>query len=108
LRRLAAKGAALILTAGGTGVAPRDVTPEATTRVCDRMVPGLAELMRSVSLQKTPYAAISRAAAGITGQTLIVNLPGNPRAVVECLEAIIGVLPHALALIAGRPTDHRP
>lgn len=108
LRRLAGEGAVLVVTAGGTGVGPRDVTPEATQDACSRMVPGLGEAMRRASLEKTPYAVISRATAGILDESLVLNLPGSPRAVEECLEAVTGVLPHALGLITGRPTSHRP
>jgi molybdenum cofactor synthesis domain-containing protein len=94
----------LVLTTGGTGVAPRDVTPEATIAVCDRLVPGLAEVMRAASLAKTPMAMISRAAAGLRGGTLIVNLPGSPKGARECLEAILPVIPHAVELArGGRP-----
>lgn len=91
----------LILTTGGTGVAPRDVTPEATLAVCDRLVPGLAEAMRAASLAKTPMAMISRAVAGLRGPTLIVNLPGSPKGARECLEVVLPVLPHALELAGG-------
>lgn len=95
-------GCELVLTTGGTGVAPRDVTPEATIAVCDRLVPGLAEAMRAASLAKTPMAMISRAAAGLRGATLIVNLPGSPKGARECLEAILPALPHAVMLAGGQ------
>jgi molybdenum cofactor synthesis domain-containing protein len=106
LARLADSGAIdLIITTGGTGVAPRDVTPEATLAVIDRELPGMAEAMRAESLKKTPHAMISRAVAGIRKQTLIVNLPGSPRAVRENLATIIGALPHAIEKIKGDPSD---
>jgi molybdenum cofactor synthesis domain-containing protein len=89
----------LILTTGGTGFAPRDVTPEATKAVIDREAPGLAEAMRSASLRVTPHAMLSRAVAGIRGHTLIVNLPGSPKAVKENLDVILPALPHAIALL---------
>ncbi len=95
----------LILTTGGTGVSPRDVTPEATMQVLDRVIPGLAELMRFRSLAKTPSAAISRAVAGIRGRTLIINLPGSPRGAVENLEAVWEAVPHAVAKIQGDPSE---
>jgi molybdopterin adenylyltransferase len=95
----------LILTTGGTGVAPRDVTPEATRDVIERELPGVAEAMRSVSLAKTPHAMLSRAVAGIRKRTLIVNLPGSPKAVRENLEVILPALPHAVAKIKGDPAD---
>jgi len=94
-------GCDLVFTTGGTGLGPRDVTPEATLLVCDRVVPGLGELIRAQSLKKTPHAALSRGTAGLRGRTLIVNLPGSPKAVRECLEAILEVLPHAVAMLRG-------
>ena len=91
----------LILTTGGTGFAARDVTPEATSEVIDRHAPGLAEAMRTKSLQITPHAMLSRGVAGIRKQTLIVNLPGSPRGAVESLGVILPVLPHAIELLHG-------
>jgi molybdenum cofactor synthesis domain-containing protein len=96
----------LILTTGGTGLAPRDVTPEATLTVIERDVPGIAEAMRSISLQYTRMAMISRGVAGIRGRTLIINLPGSPKAVKECLEYVLPVLPHAINLLTEGPKDH--
>ncbi len=95
----------LILTTGGTGVSPRDVTPEATLCVIERVVPGMAEAMRAESLKKTPHAMISRAVAGIRGRSLIVNLPGSPRGAIENLEVILPAFPHALDKIQGDPSD---
>lgn len=96
----------VVMTTGGTGVAPRDVTPEATEKVCDRLVPGLAELMRRVSLEKTPHAALSRGLAGIAEETLIVNLPGSTGGVRDCFEALAPVLGHAVHLIRNEATRH--
>jgi molybdenum cofactor synthesis domain-containing protein len=93
----------VILTTGGTGFSPRDVTPEATEAVIERAAPGLAEAMRQASLRATPHAMLSRATAGIRGQTLIVNLPGSPKAATENLEVIISVLPHAVQLLHNDP-----
>ncbi len=93
----------LILTTGGTGFSPRDVTPEATLEVIKRPTPGIAEAMRNASLRITPHAMLSRAVAGIRSHTLIVNLPGSPKAAVENLAVIVPVLPHAVSLIHGDP-----
>ncbi|MCK9419600.1 MAG: MogA/MoaB family molybdenum cofactor biosynthesis protein [Nitrospirae bacterium] len=95
----------LIITTGGTGVSARDVTPEATRAVIDRELPGMAEAMRAESLKKTPHAMISRAVAGIRKQTLIVNLPGSPKAVRENLAVILPALPHAIEKIKGDPRE---
>ena len=92
---------AIILTTGGTGLGPRDITPEATEAVCQRMVPGLGETMRAEGLKKTPNAILSRSAAGVRGDTLIVNLPGSLKAVRECLDIILPVLPHAIKMMQG-------
>jgi molybdopterin adenylyltransferase len=95
----------LILTTGGTGFGPRDVTPEATSAVLERPAPGLAEALRAAGMQSTPFAALSRGVAGIRGSCLIVNLPGSEKAVRESLEVLERVVPHAVDLLAGR-TEH--
>ena len=97
---------ALIITTGGTGFGPRDVTPEATATLIDRPAPGLAELIRAEGLRHTPMAALSRGAAGVIGSCLAVNLPGSPKAVEEGMDALAPLLPHILQLLAG-DTEHR-
>lgn len=96
---------ALVVTTGGTGFAPRDVTPEATAAVCQRLTPGIPEAMRQASLTITARAMLSRAAAGIRGRTLIVNLPGSPKAARENLEAVLPALGHGLEMLRGGPAD---
>lgn len=98
-------GIDLILTTGGTGVSPRDVTPEATAEILDRVIPGMAEAMRAASLLRTPHAMLSRALCGVRGRALIVNLPGSPAGAVENLEAIWPAIPHAIAKLQGDPED---
>lgn len=95
----------LILTTGGTGVSPRDVTPEATLQVLHRVIPGFSEAMRAASLTKTPFAIVSRAVCGIRNRTLILNLPGSPKAAVENLEAIWAAVPHTIRKLQGDPAD---
>src|SRR5271155_3978275 len=99
------ESARLVVTTGGTGIAPRDVTPEATIAVCERLVEGIAEQMRLQGARKTRFAALSRAVCGVRGTSLILNLPGSPAGAVESLEAVMDLLPHALALLAGE-TEH--
>ncbi|MCS7262868.1 MAG: molybdopterin adenylyltransferase [Aquificaceae bacterium] len=95
------EGCCLILTTGGTGPAPRDVTPEATERVCQKMLPGFGELMRQVSLQQVPTAILSRQTAGIRNKTLIINLPGKPQSIKVCLDAVFPAVPYCIDLIGG-------
>lgn len=99
------KGLDLILTTGGTGLSPRDLTPEATQKVIEKQVPGIAEALRQEGLKKTPHAMLSRGIAGIRKETLIINLPGSPKAVKEGLEVLIPALPHALAKIKGDASE---
>jgi molybdopterin adenylyltransferase len=99
------EGIDLIITTGGTGLSPRDVTPEATLAVVERIVPGFAEAMRAESLKKTPMAVLSRGVAGIRGSSLIINLPGSPKAVRECLDVILPALPHAIEVLKGEAVE---
>jgi len=96
----------VILTTGGTGLAPRDVTPEATLSIVDKVVPGLVEMMRVQTFSKTPLSMLSRAVAGVRKRCLIINLPGSPKAVRECLEIILPAIPHAVQIIKGEITLH--
>ncbi len=101
LEDMCKEGCDIVFTTGGTGPAPRDVTPEATEAVCEKMLPGFGELMRSVSLKYVPTAILSRQSAGIKNKTLIVNLPGQPKAIKECLEPIFPAIPYCLDLIGA-------
>lgn len=96
----------LIVTTGGTGIASRDVTPEATVGVCDRLIEGVAERMRSEGIKKTQFAALSRGVCGVRGKTLILNVPGSPAGAVESLEAVASLIPHAIDLLSGK-TEHK-
>ncbi len=99
IRNMAAAGCCLVVTTGGTGPAPRDVTPEATEQVCTKMLPGFGELMRQVSLQYVPTAILSRQTAGVCDGTLVVNLPGRPKSIRECLDAVFPAIPYCIDLI---------
>jgi len=96
----------IILTTGGTGLGPRDVTPEATLSVVDKVVPGIVEVMRAETFKVTPTAILSRAVAGVRGRCLVINLPGSPKAVRECLDVVLPVIPHAIEIIKGEVTEH--
>ena len=102
------EGCSLVLTTGGTGPAPRDVTPEATEAVCDRLMPGFGELMRTVSLQEVPTAILSRQIAGLRGRALIINLPGKPSAIRTCLDAVFPAIPYCLDLSGGDRLETDP
>ena len=102
------EGCSLVITTGGTGPAPRDITPEATMAVCDRLLPGFGELMRMESLKSVPTAILSRQLAGTRGSSLIINLPGKPAAIAECLDAVFAAVPYCLDLIGGSRLDTRP
>ncbi|MCL2589526.1 MAG: molybdopterin adenylyltransferase [Betaproteobacteria bacterium] len=102
------EGCCLIVTTGGTGPSPRDVTPEATENVCSKMLPGFGELMRSASLASVPTAILSRQTAGIRGQSLIINLPGKPAAIAECLQAVFPAVPYCIDLIGGAYIETHP
>lgn len=103
-----AEAADLILTTGGTGFAPRDVTPEATRAAIDREAPGLAEWLRAAGHATTPYAALGRGVAGLRGRALVVNLPGSPNAVAEGLDLLARVIPHAVSILRGEAVSHEP
>lgn len=101
-------GCCLIITTGGTGPAKRDLTPDVTEQVCDKVLPGFGELMRKVSLEKVPTAILSRQTAGLRGNTLIVNLPGQPKAIAECLDAVFPAIPYCIDLLEGPYLDTNP
>jgi molybdopterin adenylyltransferase len=105
IRDLADSGCCLVVTTGGTGPAPRDVTPEATERACTKLLPGFGELMRQVSLQYVPTAILSRQTAGVCGRALVVNLPGRPKSIRECLDAVFPAIPYCVDLIHTGVTD---
>ena len=105
LREWSDAGVDLVLTTGGTGLTPRDVTPEATLDVLDRVAPGFAEAMRAYGMKQTPQAMLSRAVSGVRKKTLIINMPGSPKAVKECLEAISPALPHAIETVRGQASE---
>lgn len=96
----------LVVTTGGTGIAERDVTPEATRAVCERLLEGVAERMRLEGYQQTPFAALSRGLCGVRGKSIVLNVPGNPKGAVESLEAVVELLPHALQLLSGNTAHH--
>ena len=108
IERADSQACPLILTTGGTGPAPRDVTPEATAAVCEKMMPGFGELMRAVSLKVVPTAILSRQTAGIRGRSLIVNLPGKPSSIRECLDAVMPAIPYCIDLIGGPRLETNP
>lgn len=108
IEELCRAGMNLIVTTGGTGISPRDVTPEATLSVIEKEIPGMAEAMRAESLRVTPHAMISRAVCGLKGKTLVVNLPGSPKGARECLEVVMPALPHALEVAAGDASECAP
>jgi molybdopterin adenylyltransferase len=105
IRELAASGCCLIVTTGGTGPAPRDVTPEATEQACTKLLPGFGELMRKVSLESVPTAILSRQTAGVCGRALVVNLPGRPKSIRECLDAVFPAIPYCVDLIHTGAAD---
>jgi molybdopterin adenylyltransferase len=108
LAELCDNGCDLVITTGGTGPAVRDVTPEATESVCDKMLPGFGELMRATSLKVVPTAILSRQTAGVRGRSLIVNLPGQPKAIAECLDAVFPAIPYCIDLIGGCRIETNP